>query len=68
MRRHHEFTAQELGMRFAVWRAQLRTDPHFKEVMLRFGVSRATACRLKQSWRDVNGLPALVRGYNERAA
>jgi transposase len=42
----------EMAIRFADWRDKLAYDPHYDEIMVTFGVSRATAHRWLIAWRD----------------
>lgn len=49
----------ELGIRFALWAESLRTDLTAERVIGHFGVSRATAYRMIQRYRDAKGIPPL---------
>lgn len=43
----------EMGMRFVLWASQLRRWPTYRDVMAAFGVSRATAHRYLNAYRNV---------------
>ena len=50
--RNHVARKFELGIRFHLWASELSTPPHWEQVVKLFGVSRATAFRYIESWRD----------------
>lgn len=54
-------TGAAFFIRFALWVQSCRQLPDAHRVADRFGVSRATAYRLLQAWRDARGLPPAPR-------
>ena len=57
----HRYTAKELAMRFAVWMQGRAKPPCYRLVMDHFTVSRATAYRLLQTYRDATGQEPTAR-------
>lgn len=54
--RNHFADMREMGIRFALWAAELRRPPSPERIRLHFGMSRASAYRWRKAWFDVMGL------------